>query len=129
MFKSAVIFLSLLLQSCSDSLPKHELDDTNYFSDASGCFQSSVRKESVKIPTAGTMTVIEVPLGNDANGFGLCMEQAGHPVTQADPDDYLTASRACFQQAHDSLTPDEAYARCVRHGKISVETIVPDKSK
>jgi len=126
MFKFAVILLSLLLQSCSDYLSKQ---DTGYFSDASSCFRSSERKESVKVPTAGTMTVIEVPTGNDANVFGQCMEQAGHPVTKPDPEGYLNVSRACLQQARDSSNPDDAYAKCVRHGKITVEPIIPERSK
>lgn len=129
MFKLAVILLSLPLSGCSDYLSRHDTDDTGYFADASTCFQSSMRKESVKVPTARTMTVIEVPVGNNANDFGLCMEQAGHPITQANPDAYLDVARTCLQQARGSSNPDEAYAACVRHGKITVEAIMPDKSK
>jgi hypothetical protein len=73
------------------------------------------------------MTVIDVPIGNDANTFSLCMEHAGHTPTHANPDDYLSVSRACSQHARDSSTPDEDYAKCIRHGKIIVETIIPEK--
>jgi hypothetical protein len=129
MFKFTVMLLSLLLQSCSGYFSRQGQDDAGYFSDASSCFQSSMHKESVKVPTAGTMTIIDVPVGSDANAFGLCMEQAGHPHTPANPDDYLQVSRTCLQQARESLTPDDTYARCVRHGKITVETIRPEPSK
>jgi len=125
MFKFAVILLSLLLQSCADFPYRHDMEDSGYFSDASNCYRSSERKVYVKVPTAGTMTVIEVPIGNDANVFGLCMEHAGHPVPKANPDDYLNVSRACMQAARDSSNPDDAYVKCVRYGKIIVETITP----
>ena len=129
MFMSAIILLSLLLQGCSNYPSRYDSDDTSYFSDASNCYRSSERKVQVKVPTALTMTVIEVPTGNDANVFGQCMEHAGHPVPKADPDDYLNVSRACMQRAHDSSNFDDAYAKCVRYGKIIVETIAPDKPK
>ena len=129
MFKFAVILLSLLLQSCADFPYRNDTEDTGYFSDASNCYRSSERKVLVKVPTATTMTVVEVPIGNDANIFGLCMEHAGHAVTKADPDDYLNVSRACMQETRNSSKPDDAYAKCVRYGKIIVETITTDKPK
>ena len=129
MFKLAVILLSLLLQSCSNYPSRRDADATGYFSDAASCFRYSERKVYVKVPTALTMTVIEVPIGNDANIFGLCMEHAGHAVPKADPDDYLNVSRACMQETRNSSKPDDAYAKCVRYGKIIVETITTDKPK
>jgi len=129
MVKFAVILLSLLLQSCSTYSSKQGTNKDDYFSVASSCFRSSERKVYVKVPTAGTMTVIEVPVGNDANVFGSCMEHSGHPVTQANPEDYLNVSRACMQEARDSSSPNDTYAKCVRHGKITVETMPPDVSK
>jgi hypothetical protein len=124
----AVIFLAILLQSCSTTLSRQDKPDSGYFSDASDCYRSSERKVYVKVPTAGTMTVVDVPIGNDATLFSLCIEHAGHPATHADPEDYLNVSRACSQHARDSSYPDEAYAKCIRHGKITVETITHEKS-
>ncbi|MDO9103493.1 MAG: hypothetical protein Q7U57_00890 [Methylovulum sp.] len=129
MFKITVVLISLGLQSCAAYFYKAADDNAGYFADATGCFQSSVRKESVKVPTAGTMTVIDLPIGNDANIFGLCMEQAGHPAPQANPNDYLDVARYCLQQARSSSEPDDTYARCVRLGKITVETIPAGRSK
>lgn len=129
MSKFAIILLTVLLQSCSGYLVSHASDDTRYFSDALNCFQSAERKESVKVPTGSTLSVIEVPVGINPSVFGSCMEQAGHPVPQVNPDDYLNVSRACMQQARGSSNPDEVYAGCVRHGKITVETMIPDRSK
>jgi hypothetical protein len=123
MNKFAVILLLTLLQSCSSHLSGQNMPDTGYFSDASDCYRSSERKVYVKVPTAGAMTVIDVPIGNDANMFSLCMEHAGHPPTHANPEDYLSVSRACSQHARDSSSPDEAYAKCIRHGKITVDII------
>jgi hypothetical protein len=130
MFKFAVISLFILLASCSDILPRQNSDDAGYFSDSSDCFRSSVRKVPIKVPTALTMTVIEVPIGHDADLFGQCMEYAGHPpAAKVNADEYLNVSRACMKEAAASETPDTAYAKCVRRGKITVETISPDRSK
>ncbi|NOT13213.1 MAG: hypothetical protein HOP23_15490 [Methylococcaceae bacterium] len=127
MSRFAVILLSILLQSCSDYLAKQNTPDTGYFSDASDCIRSSERKIYVKVPTAGTMTVVEVPSGNDATVFSLCMEHAGHPPTHTDSDNYLNVSRAS-QQVRNSSNTDEAYAKCVRHSKITIEAMIPEKS-
>ncbi len=126
MLKFAVILFSFLLQSCADSLTKQGSTDTGYFADASDCFRASTIKENVKVPTAGTMTVIDIPIDNDAAAFRLCMEQSGHVTASVKASDYLAVSRTCLQQARDSASPDAAYASCVKGGKITVETI-PNK--
>ncbi|PPD47203.1 MAG: hypothetical protein CTY16_07815 [Methylobacter sp.] len=127
MFKFTVILSALLLQSCSGYLSKQEGDDAGYFSDASDCLRSSARKESIKVPTGRSMTVVDVPIGSDAGFFGQCMEQAGHSAAQVEADEYLKISHACMKEASGSATPDATYAKCVRRGNITVETISPGK--
>ncbi len=108
-----LIFLTIILQSgCSAPLSKPE-SDSGYFADATSCFQSSGRKEYIKVPTAGTMTLVEVPIDTDAGNFSLCMRQAGHLATQAEPNAYLELSRSCLQQARGSSKPDAAYFGCI----------------
>ncbi|MDD2722724.1 MAG: hypothetical protein PHH59_01705 [Methylovulum sp.] len=129
MFKLAVILFPLLLLGCSGNVTKQDSDDIGYFSDSSDCFRSSVRKEQIKVPTAKTNTIIEIPIGNDADLFSQCMEYAGHPAVKVNADEYLNVSRACMKEAAASETPDAAYAKCVRRTGITVETIPPGKSK
>lgn len=99
-------------------------DVIGYFSDSSGCFRTSVRKVPLKAPTDKTMTVVEVPIGHDAELFSLCMEYAGHlPNAGVNAEEYLNISRACLEVAVASEIPDATYATCVRHANISVNTI------
>ena len=128
MSKSTLLLIAMLMQSCSGYLLGKDKSDMGYFSDASDCYRSSERNVSVKVPAAGTMTVIDVPIGNDANMFSLCMEHAGHPPTHANPEDYLILSRACSQHARDSSKADKTYATCIQNGKITVETLAPGNS-
>lgn len=129
MIKFAALILILLLQSCAANTSNQGLNESGYFLDASNCYRSSERKVSVNVPTGRSMTVIDVPIDNDSNVFGLCMKQLGHPPTQANSEDYLNVSRACFQEARDSSSPNDTYAKCVQHGKISAEIILPEQSK
>lgn len=129
MFKRGIVLLSLcLLEACSGWLSyPSENADTGYFSDASDCLRSSLRREQIKVPTGNTMSVIEVVIGNDAAAFGHCMENAGHPAKKADLTEYLKLSSDCLQEARSSSTPDDTYGKCVRRGKITVETIIDDQ--
>ncbi|MEQ1620912.1 MAG: hypothetical protein ABL919_05865 [Methylococcales bacterium] len=129
MIKFAALIIFLLMQSCAANNSYFGLHEGGYFLDASSCYRSSERKVSVKVPSGLSMTVVDVAIGNDSNVFGLCMKQLGHPPTQANPEDYLNVSRACFQEARDSSSPDETYANCVQHGRISAEIIPPEHSK
>ena len=106
-----LIFVFVIIQSaCLTSSPERH---SGYFADATSCLQSALRKEYVKVPTAETMTVIEVPIDTDASNFSFCMRQAGHLVNDKQPDDYLEQSRYCLQQARSSSKPDEVYFACV----------------
>jgi hypothetical protein len=116
----AMLLSLLVLPSCSDYVVKQ---DANHFADASSCLQASKRKENQKVPTEMTMTIVEIPLGNDANAYTECMLQKGHAPPPVKPDDYLNASRACMSLSRNALKPIEAYAKCIRHGKVSAETI------
>jgi hypothetical protein len=129
MYKATTpLLIVLMLQGCANYLAKSDPDNTEYFSDASTCYQSSTRKEQIKVPTAGTMTVIQIPTGNDPGAFANCMEYKGHAVEKTNPDAYLTVSRDCMQAARHATNPDNAYADCIKHGKISVETLPKDKA-
>ena len=134
MHKIAITFL--LLQSCSNHPSKPDNPDTRFFSDASDCFNESTRKEYVKVPVSAqnviiSNTVVEVPLGNDAGAFRLCMKYKGHltPSPQVNTTDYLNVSKACMQEASASSTPNETYANCVKHWQLTIESITPDGSK
>lgn len=104
------------------------------FSDAMDCYHYSELNQKVNIPIAAgntivSTTIVEVPLSVDAGAFRLCMEHKGHPATVANikSDDYLNQSRYCYQQARGSSNPNQAYSDCVQRGKITVETLPPDK--
>lgn len=122
-----ILLMLLMLQGCANSFSSLATDNSAYFSDALTCYQSSVRKEQIKVPTAGTMSVMEVPVANDPNVFGNCMADKGHTVEKANPDAYLKVSRKCLQAARNATNPDDAYADCVRHGGITVETLPQDE--
>ncbi len=127
MYNNATILLMLLmLQGCGNFFSRQDTGNSPYFSAASTCHQSSMRKEQIKVPIASTMTVMEVPVANDPNVFGKCMENKGYPVEKADPAAYLEVSRDCLQAARHAPNPDKAYADCVRHGGITVETLPND---
>ncbi|MDD5275943.1 MAG: hypothetical protein PHR16_07665 [Methylovulum sp.] len=122
-----MLLISLMVQGCSDYFSKSGTD-SKYFSDASTCYQSSVRKEQLKVPTAGTMSIIEIPTGNDAGAFSNCMAYKGHPIEKADPEAYLNASRECLQATGNATDPGNAYADCIKHGNITVETLPNGKA-
>lgn len=134
MFRFSLIFLSFLVFSCSGELTKRNNPEQRYVSDATDCYQTTERKQQLKVPITGakgiilSVTTLEIPLGNDAGAFRLCMKHKGHPVSvsKANPDEYLNVSRNCMQEARDSLSPNETYANCVQRSKITVETIAPD---
>jgi len=128
MYKKVIMLLvPLMLQGCPSSFSSHEPDNTDYFSDASTCYQSSLRKGQIKVPTAKSMTVVEVPITNDPAAFNTCMEYKGHPAATVDPDTYMDIARECRKTAHHAENPDHAYADCVKHGNITVEAFPKEK--
>lgn len=115
--KFFILLLSLLiLPSCATDIGKQ---NAGHFADATTCFQTTARNEKVKVPTAPTITVVDVPLGNDAGAFGLCMGKKGHPVPQANVEVYLNLSRACLSEARHAANANEAYANCIDRNNIS----------
>jgi hypothetical protein len=120
------------LQACASSFPKHPNPDQEYFADASDCFRSSERKQVIKVPMTGRQSTataaieIALPMGMDDKAFSFCMEQQGHPPAKVDLSEYLSVSRSCMEEARNSPTPSEAYAQCVRHGGVTIETLKPD---
>ncbi len=129
MIKNGLMIMVFFLYACTGKLTKSNPANTEYFSDASDCIRASERKEYVKVPTGLSFSVIEIPLSTDAETFRLCMKYKGHPVTtgKENPSAYLSIARACLQAARKSSNPDRDYAHCVGQGKITVETIPPDK--
>ena len=140
MLKYTLILLFFLLQACAGSFPKHGSEDEEYFSDASDCYRTSERKQTITIPVTGQQSnalgsvqsnasagiEVVIPMGMDAKGFSFCMEQQGHPPAKVDANEYLNVSRSCMEEARHSPTPNEAYTQCVRHGKITIEPLKPD---
>lgn len=128
MLKFAAILSSLLiLPACSGHSVKQtgNIENAGYFADATDCLKLSKRSESVKVPTGGTMSTIDIPTVYDANYFGACMKYADHPSPTApvDLEPYLKISHDCLQDAHHSPSPDNAYAECIKRSKIEVETL------
>jgi hypothetical protein len=114
---------AFLMAACSyGSLPgTHQ----GYFADALSCNQASQHKETVFIDkTVGT---IDIPMGDDANAFAVCMQRIGRPVVRAvDVGDYLATSRACLQAASGTTDRDARYADCIAHSHLQVDVITGD---
>jgi hypothetical protein len=85
-----------------------------------------MRKESIRLPTAGSVSNVDIPIGYDANIFIVCMGHAGRPVSRVDVTDYLKVSTACLQNARALENSDEGYADCIKRSRLSVE-IINDK--
>jgi hypothetical protein len=86
-----------------------------------------MRKAAFNVPTAGSVSVVEIPVGYDANTFIVCMEHAGRPVSpRADVTDYLTVSTDCLHQARESEHPDQNYASCIKRSRLKVEVITDE---
>ena len=64
-FRVLLLCITLLLGCTSNALVKQNNQDPNrsFFSDASKCSQSAMNKQKFNVPTAGTATVIEIPIG------------------------------------------------------------------
>ena len=123
---SVVLLCITLLSGCtSNELVKQNNQDTNrgYFSDASKCSQSAMNKQRLNVPTAGTQTVVEVPIGYDANTYVDCMKHTGWPVPRADSTEYLDVSTACLKKAQGTENPDKSYADCIKGSRLDVEVI------
>lgn len=127
MTKSSLLILNMImLAACTNNESiKQNFSDANsgYFSDASECSQSSMRKEEIKVPTAGSVSVVEVPIGYDAGRFLVCMEYAGRPVSRVDLTEYLNVSNACLHEARKTENPDDGYADCIKRSRLNVEII------
>lgn len=122
-------FWLVVLPACTHSeLSIPDASDANrgYFADALNCRQSALRVEAIKVPTAHSMSVIEVPTTYDAGKFVACMTYAGRPVSRVDLSDYLTISSACLNEARNLANSDDAYADCIQRSRLNVE-IIPDK--
>lgn len=117
-----------LLAGCTDGrLTRHDQDaNRGYFADALECGQSAMRKETVNVPTAGSVSVVEIPTVYDADKFVVCMAHAGRPVSRADLAEYLYVSNACLHEARYMENPDDGYAACVTRSRLNVE-IIDDK--
>lgn len=123
---SAIWLCIITLLGCSDrESVKFVGTKTNdgYFFDALQCSQSSMLHQSVKVPTAGSFSVVEVPLGCDANAFIACMAHAGRPVACADPTEYINVSKACLQEARGATNQDDAYSLCIKRSRIKVDVL------
>jgi hypothetical protein len=127
---SAISLCIILLSGCtSNELVKQNSPDINrgYFSDASECSQSAMRKTAFNVPTAGSVSVVEIPVGYDANTFIVCMEHAGRPTSsRVDVTDYLKVSTDCLHEARESEHPDESYASCIKRSQLKVEVITDE---
>ncbi len=82
-----------------------------------------MRKESFNVPTAGSVSSIEIPVGTDAGKFTVCMEHARRPVSRVDASEYLKVSSACLQEARGMEQPDDGYAQCIKRSRLEVEII------
>jgi hypothetical protein len=83
-----------------------------------------MRKEAFNVPTAGSVSVVEIPVGYDANTFIACMEYAGRPVSpRVDVTEYLNISTTCLNEARKSEYPDESYASCIKRSRLNIEVI------
>jgi hypothetical protein len=124
-FPVMLLCITLLLGCTSKEFVKQNNQDTNrgYFSDASKCSQSAMNKQKFNVPTAGTATVIEIPIGYDANIYVDCMKHTGWPVPSADPTEYLAVSTDCLQKAQGTKNLDESYADCIKRSRLNVEVI------
>jgi hypothetical protein len=130
MIKYSAFFLCIILLSgCTNNdLVKQNSHDINrgYFSDASECSQTAMRKEAYNVPTAGSVSVVEIPVGYDAGKFIVCMEHAGRPVSsRVDVTDYLNVSTDCLNEARKSEHPDQNYASCIKRSRLNIE-VIPD---
>lgn len=116
------ILLVCLLVGCNQALVTQESPEhKGYFADAFRCNQSSMRKESVNVPTAGSMSVVEVPMGYDAGKFTVCMQYAKRPVSRADASEYLKVSSNCLQVARGSDNPDQSYSDCLKNSRLNLQ--------
>ncbi|WP_431065593.1 hypothetical protein [Methylotuvimicrobium sp.] len=128
-FKKTALSISILiLQSCSGTFTQTEPgeDHRGYFTDASNCFKISMHKERIKVPTGGSMTVVEIPVIYDAGAFTNCMRFAGHKTPKVDLEDYLTVSHQCYLEARGMSNSDDVYADCVHRSRIGVELLEDD---
>ncbi|WP_262963668.1 hypothetical protein [Methylobacter psychrophilus] len=127
MINLPVLLLSaILLSGCANNqLVTENGSNTNlgYFSDALTCNQSTTQKTKINVPTGGVQTVIEMPIGYDANTFVDCMKHEGWPVTHADPTEYLKVSTDCLQKTQGTENMDENYAACVKRSRMNVDVI------
>ncbi|OQW67947.1 MAG: hypothetical protein BVN35_20130 [Proteobacteria bacterium ST_bin11] len=113
--------LVFFITACANS---ESITDSNRgYADASECSESAMHKERIKVPTANSVSVIEIPITYVAGKFILCMKYAERPVSRVDATEYLNVSNACLHEARDAENPDESYAACVR---LNVEVMTDE---
>lgn len=124
---AAILPFLLVLPACSGHSVKQadNIENVGYFADATDCLNLSKRSEPVKVPTGGTMTIIDIPIAYDANYFSACMKYADHPSPSSPTDfaSYLKVANDCLQTARSSANPDKAYEECVQNSNIEVEIL------
>jgi uncharacterized protein YceK len=125
-FPVVLLLTALLSSGCASNVSvtqNNQGSNRGYFSDASKCSQATMNKQRFNVPTSGTQTVVEIPVGYDANAYVDCMKHTGWPVPSADPTEYLNVSTACLKKAQGTENLDESYANCIKRSRFNVEVI------
>lgn len=123
-YLALLLYLSLVI-GCSTELQRYDGQDNNkgYFKDATECSHLAMRKELINVPTAGSISVVEVPTGYDEGKFIVCMAYAKRPVARDHATEFLKISTNCLHKASGSEQPDNSYADCMQRSRLSVEII------
>ena len=111
-FPLVLLYMSLFSGCASNEWVKKNNQDTSlgFFSDASKCSQSAMKKQKFNVPTVpNAATAIEVPIGYDPNVYVDCLKHKGWPVPSADPTEYLELSTTCLQETQETKNLDENY--------------------
>ncbi len=121
-----MLVCTIMLAGCSGQALFPDRERTGhhgYFADAAECNRSSLRKEAINLPIAGSISVVEVPIIYDSGRFTACMEYARRPVSKTDETEYMKISAACLNEAQGAEQPDEKYADCIERSQLDVKII------
>lgn len=133
--KIIAVLCLLLLQACASHPAQRSEDESDrvFFADASQCYESTAHKQQIQLNVGGNNTQtapsvvtpinIELPSAPDADAYNNCMVGLGHRVPKVSAAAYLQASQSCLEQSRGADNPNEAYAACIRHGSLQVESI------